>query len=239
MQTAQGGAIGYTRVSTSAQANSGLGLAAQREAIQRFAEIEGLAIASWHTDAETGKGSDALDRRPGLAAALKAARAARAPVVVAKLDRLSRDVHFISGLMGHRVEFVVAALGRQPDPFVLHLYAALAEKERAMISERTKAGLAAAKRRGQQLGMRAKPLALVRRIARAGAAANSAASLRQIEVLRPQIEHALKAGASLRQAAATLNTRGVQSPRGGRWHAPSLLKVARRLGLRKVTRKAG
>ena len=231
MQTAQA-AIGYTRVSTSAQAISGLGLAAQKEAIERFAESEGFTIAGWHTDAETGKGSDALDRRPGLVAALKAARAGRAPVIVAKLDRLSRDVHFISGLMSHRVEFVVAALGRQADPFVLHLYAALAEKERAMISERTKVGLAAAKRRGQRLGMKAKPRALVQKIALAGAAANSAASLQRIESLRPQIEHALKGGVSLRQAVETLNTRGVVSPRGGRWHAPSLLKAARRLSLR-------
>jgi len=83
-------AIGYTRVSTSGQASSGLGLAAQRDAIESFARAEGFTITAWHTDAETGKGSDALDRRPGLAAALKAARAAKAPVVVAKLDRLSR-----------------------------------------------------------------------------------------------------------------------------------------------------
>lgn len=231
MHTAQT-AIGYTRVSTSAQASSGLGLAAQREAIKRFAESEGFEIAGWHTDAETGKGSDAIERRPGLASALKAARAARAPIIVAKLDRLSRDVHFISGLMCHRVEFVVAALGRQADPFVLHLYAALAEKERAMISERTKAGLAAAKRRGQKLGMKAKPRALVRKIAQSGGLANSVASLQRIEMLRPQIEHALKGGASLRQAADTLNSRGAASPRGAHWHAPSLLNAARRLGIR-------
>jgi DNA invertase Pin-like site-specific DNA recombinase len=225
-------AIGYTRVSTSAQASSGLGLEAQRAAIEAFAGAEGFAIASWHTDAETGKGSDALERRPGLAAALKAARAARVPVIVAKLDRLSRDVHFISGLMSHRVEFIVTALGRQADPFILHMYAALAEKERTLISERTKAGLQAAKRRKVQLGMHAKPKSVVRRIAAAGAAANAAAAKVRIEALRPQIEHALKGGASLRQAAEALNARGVESPRGGRWHAPSLLKAARRLGLR-------
>jgi DNA invertase Pin-like site-specific DNA recombinase len=225
-------AIGYTRVSTSRQASSGLGLAAQQAAIENFAKAEGFTLAGWHSDTETGKGSDALERRPGLAAALKAARAARAPVIVAKLDRLSRDVHFISGLMAHRVEFVVAALGRQTDPFVLHLYAALAEKERAMISERTKAGLAAAKRRGQRLGMGAKTKAAVRRIAQAGSDASAAAALKRLEVLRPQIEHALKGGTSLRKAADELNSRGIESPRGGRWHAPSLLKAARRLGLR-------
>jgi DNA invertase Pin-like site-specific DNA recombinase len=225
-------AIAYTRVSTSGQANSGLGLAAQRTAIESFAAAEGFTLAGWHSDIETGKGSDALERRPGLAAALKAARAAHAPVIVAKLDRLSRDVFFISGLMAHGVEFVVAALGRQTDPFVLHLYAALAEKERAMISERTKAGLAAAKRRGQRLGMGAKSKAAVRRIAQAGADASVLAAGKRLEVLRPQIEHVLKGGTSLRQAADELNSRGIESPRGGRWHAPSLLKAARRLGLR-------
>jgi DNA invertase Pin-like site-specific DNA recombinase len=167
-----------------------------------------------------------------LAAGLKAARAAKAPMLVAKLDRLSRDVHFISGLMAHRVEFIVTALGRQADPFILHLYAALAEKERALISERTKAGLAAAKRRGQKLGMGGRSQAMVRRIAQAGSSANAAEALRQLEGLRPQIEHALKDGLSLRQAAELLNSRGVESPRGGRWHAPSLLKAARRLRLR-------
>jgi DNA invertase Pin-like site-specific DNA recombinase len=225
-------AIGYTRVSTSAQERSGLGLDAQRDAIENFAKAEGFTITGWHTDAETGKGSDALERRPGLATALRAARAARAPVLVAKLDRLSRDVHFISGLMSHKVEFIVAALGRQTDPFILHLYAALAEKERTLISERTKAGLAAAKRRGQRLGMRAKPKAVVRRISRAGTAANVLAASKRMEPLRPHLEHALKGDVSLRAAAELLNARGIESPRGGRWHAPSLLKAARRLGLR-------
>jgi DNA invertase Pin-like site-specific DNA recombinase len=181
---------------------------------------------------ETGKGSDALERRPGLAAGLKAARTARAPMLVAKLDRLSRDVHFISGLMANRVEFIVTALGRQADPFILHLYAALAEKERALISERTRAGLAAAKRRGQRLGMAAKSKVTVCRIALAGSEANSAAALKRLEELRQELEHALKGDVSLRQAAELLNTRGIESPRGGRWHAPSLLKAARRLGLR-------
>jgi DNA invertase Pin-like site-specific DNA recombinase len=100
---------------------------------------------------ETGKGSDALGRRPELAAALAKARTLRCPVAVAKLDRLSRDVHFISGLMAHRVPFVVAELGPDVDPFVLHLYAALVEKERALISGRTKSALAAAKARGVAL----------------------------------------------------------------------------------------
>ena len=141
-------AVGYVRVSTTSQGRSGLGLEAQRAAIAQFAKAEGLEVSEVFEEIETGSGSDALDRRPKLASALQAARKLRAPVLVAKLDRLSRDVHFISGLMAHRVEFIVTELGRQSDPFVLHLYAALAEKERALISARTKAALAAKKAQG-------------------------------------------------------------------------------------------
>ena len=145
-------AIAYLRVSTQRQHRSGLGLDAQRAAIERFAATESLKIAAEYVEAETGKGSDALDRRPQLAAALAAAKAAKCSVVVAKLDRLSRDVAFVAGLMAQRVPFIVAELGRDADPFMLHLYAALAEKERRLISERTKAALVAKKATGAALG---------------------------------------------------------------------------------------
>jgi hypothetical protein len=145
---------------------------------------------------------------------------------------LSRDVHFVSGLMAHRVEFIVCDLGRQSDPFVLHLYAALAEKERGMISARTKAGLAAAKARGTKLGMNRRKKPEIRRIAAIGSKANKAAAAKRLDDLRPHIEFDLKPGVSLRVAAEALNERGIASPGGGRWHAPSLLKAARRLGLR-------
>src|SRR5262245_54063282 len=135
--------FGYVRVSSSQQGRSGLGIEAQREALARFAAAEGFELVRVFVEVETGKGTDALDRRPHLAAALAEARRLRCPVAVAKLDRLSRDVHFISGLMAHRVPFLVAELGPDVDPFILHLFAALAEKERAMIATRTKAALAA------------------------------------------------------------------------------------------------
>jgi DNA invertase Pin-like site-specific DNA recombinase len=144
--------VAYVRVSRSQQGRSGLGIEAQRETLSRFACDEGFEIAAELVEVETGKGSDALDRRPQLAASLAKARALRCPVAVAKLDRLSRDVHFISGLMAHRVPFLVAKLGPDVDPFVLHLYAALAEKERALISGRTRSALAAAKAKGVKLG---------------------------------------------------------------------------------------
>src|SRR4029079_8678950 len=91
---------------------------------------------------------------PQLAPALAEARRRRCPIAVAKLDRLSRDVHFISGLMAQRVPFIVAELGADADPFMLHIYAALAEKERALISERTRAALAQKKAQGVVLGNR-------------------------------------------------------------------------------------
>jgi DNA invertase Pin-like site-specific DNA recombinase len=113
-------AIAYTRVSTASQGRSGLGLEAQQAALVRFAEAEGYNLAETFSEVETGKGSDALGRRPQLSAALTAARKLKAPIIVAKLDRLSRDVHFISGLMSHKTPFIVAELGADADPFMLH-----------------------------------------------------------------------------------------------------------------------
>src|ERR1700751_2840385 len=104
----------------------------------RFAEPEGFTLGRVFVEVETGKGSDALERRPALAAALNEAHPQRCSVAVAKPDRPRRDVHFISGLMAHRVPFVVAELGPDLDPFILHLFAALAEKERSLIASRTR-----------------------------------------------------------------------------------------------------
>src|SRR4051812_13960277 len=114
--------VSYTRVSTSQQGKSGLGIEAQREAIARFAETQGFSLAEEFTGMETGKDADALDRRPQLAAALARAKKLKCPVVVAKLDRLSRDVAFIAGLMVQRVPFIVAELGDGIDPFMMHIY---------------------------------------------------------------------------------------------------------------------
>ncbi|SFV19259.1 recombinase family protein [Bradyrhizobium arachidis] len=122
--------ISYIRVSRESQGRSGLGLEAQRAANERFAAAEGYEIVAEYLEVETAKGFDALERRPQLAAALKQAKKLKCAVLVAKLDRLSRDVAFISALMAQRVPFVVAALGPNVDPFMLHIYAAIAEKER-------------------------------------------------------------------------------------------------------------
>jgi DNA invertase Pin-like site-specific DNA recombinase len=141
-------AIGYVRVSTTRQQKSGLGLEAQEAAIKQLAEAEGLNIIEWRKDIESGSNDD----RPELLKALEHAKILGCPVIVSKLDRLSRDVHFISGLMKQQVEFVCCDLGRQSDPFTLHIFAALAQKERQMISARTKAAMSAAKARGVVLG---------------------------------------------------------------------------------------
>src|SRR5689334_533342 len=146
--------VAYLRVSSEQQGRSGLGLEAQQQAVGRFAAKHGFTLVESYTEVETGKGSDALDRRPQLATALRRAKAERCPVLVAKLDRLSRDVAFVSGLMAQRVPFVVTELRPDVDPLVLHVYAAPAERERALIAARTRDALAAAKARGIRLGNR-------------------------------------------------------------------------------------
>ncbi len=213
--------VSYLRVSSVQQGRSGLDLEAQREALARFAAAEGFEIGREFLEVETGKGADALERRPQLKAALAEARKRKCAVAVAKLDRLSRDVHFISGLMAHRVPFVVADLGPDIDPFILHLYAALSEKERALISARTKAALAAAKARGAILGGPKLPEA--REIAQASIKAN--ADQHAANVL-PIIKAIQKSGArSLREIAQALNDRGIQTARGGEWHATTVRNV--------------
>jgi Resolvase, N terminal domain len=156
--------------------------------------------------------------------ALKAAKSHKAAVVVSKLDRLSRDVHFISGLLVHKVPFIVTELGSDVDPFVLHLYAALAEKERALISQRTKDGLAAARARGVQLGNAT--LAATNRDAAASRAEDQTVGTNFLHPsfdLRPVFVET--AGLSTRRAADVLNARGVATPTGKAWSGVLVLRV--------------
>jgi DNA invertase Pin-like site-specific DNA recombinase len=207
--------IAYYRVSTQQQGRSGLGLEAQRAAVEAFAASEGLEIVGTFVEVETGKGADALDRRPQLAAALKAAKKAKASIVVAKLDRLSRDVAFIATLMVQKVPFIVAALGRNADPFMLHIYAALAEQERRMISERTKTALAHAKARGTKLGNNGQA------VANRAAADERAEGLRKIFVSYE--------GRSARAIAEALNEAKIATPTGAPWSARTVIRVQERL----------
>jgi DNA invertase Pin-like site-specific DNA recombinase len=207
-------AIGYIRVSTAKQGRSGLGLEAQQEALRRFAEAEGFTFAETFTEIESGKNGD--DHRPELAKALERARKVRAPIIVAKLDRLSRDVHYISGLMKHRVRFIVTELGVDTDPFLLHLYAALAEKERKLISDRTKAAMAAAKARGVVLGgLRDRGVELQRE------------AQERADGLRGIFEEL--AGLSARAMAEEVNARRIPTPQGGKWYSTQVIRIRKRL----------
>jgi DNA invertase Pin-like site-specific DNA recombinase len=216
--------VGYCRVSTGRQGRSGLGLEAQQVAIERFAETEGFEVLRFYTEVETAAGDNALQRRPELAAAMDEARRRKCSIAVARLDRLSRDVHFISGLMAHRVPFLVTELGPDVDPFTLHIFAALAEKERRMISVRTREGLARAKARGVRLG--GPNLAEAREKARASV---KAIADRNAAALLPIIHGLQRTGiTSLRAIAEALNVRGITSPRGGRWGPQSVANVLAR-----------
>ena len=205
--------IAYYRVSTQKQGRSGLGPEAQRKAIAAFAAAEDFEIAAEFTEIETAKGADALDRRPQLKAALKAAKKLKASVAVAKLDRLSCDVAFISGLMAQRVPFIVTALGKDVDPFMLHIYAAMAQQERAMISRRTKEALAAAKARGVKLGRDD-----------IGDANQEAAATRDAE-LKPVLQEL--AHLSSRATAAEIERRGL-----GKLSYKTIMRARARLSLR-------
>jgi DNA invertase Pin-like site-specific DNA recombinase len=174
-------------------------------------------VGHWpeYLEAETGKGADALERRPQLAAALAAARKAKCSIVVSKLDRLSRDVAFVSGLMAQRVPFMVAELGRDADPFMLHLYAALAEKERRLISERTRAALQAKRAAGARLGN----LLNLRDAGEAGRAIQRQSADQFATRVLPVLDAVRRSGAeSLAEIASALNDRGVRSASGGKWH---------------------
>ncbi len=214
--------VAYIRVSTARQGRSGLGLEAQRAAIARFCEAEGYEVVAERLEVETGKGADALERRPELAAALAEAKRRKCPVLVAKLDRLSRDVAFIAGLMAQRVPFIVAELGPDADPFMLHIYAALAEKERRLISARTKAALAAARDRGTRLG---------RNGAERLAPAYRAEAVERAQALAPVVAEVRAGGASsLRAIAAGLNMRGIATAQGKPWSAMQVKRVLERVG---------
>lgn len=218
--------IAYRRVSTQRQGKSGLGAAAQKEVIDRFCAAHDYEVREWLEDVETGKGDDALVRRSGLRDALAAAKDADCPIVVAKLDRLSRDVHFISGLMSKRVPFIVAELGPDIDPFMLHIYAAVAQKERELISQRTRAALRAAKARGVRLGAPDPTKGGAIGVARIKEKADHRAA-----TLKPTIDEIMEAGiTSLAGIARALNARGETTPRGGKWHPTSVKNIVERAG---------
>jgi DNA invertase Pin-like site-specific DNA recombinase len=217
--------VAYYRVSTQKQGRSGLGLEAQREAVETYLNGGKWSIAAEFTEVESGKRAD----RPEFAKALAACRLHRATLVIAKLDRLARNVHFVASLMESGVEFV-AADNPHANKLTIHILVAMAEHEAEMISARTKAALAAAKKRGVTLGgFRGKvPTAKHRTLSTA--ALRRKADGRAAD-LAPAIKE-LQAGgaASLRAIAAALNDKCIPTARGsGKWSAVQVARVLDRI----------
>lgn len=220
--------VTYLRVSTERQGQSGLGLEAQRAAVAAHVLGRGEVVAEF-VEVESGKRSDC----PELA--LAEAKRAGAVLLIAKLDRLARNVAFIANLLESGVE-VTAADMPEANRFVLHIMAAVAEQEGRAISERTKAALAAAKARGVKLGWSIPERASEQRqAARKGAAVNRARALTHAENVLPMVEQIRAGGASLRQIAAELNTRGIKTARGGKWHATTVRNTIIAVDKKEVT----
>jgi DNA invertase Pin-like site-specific DNA recombinase len=214
----------YYRVSTAQQGASGLGLEAQREAVARHVAGAGGVIVAEFEEIESGKKND----RPQIAAALGACRLRRASLVIAKLDRLARNVHFVSSLMESGVDFV-ACDNPHATKLIIHILVAVAEHEREMISARTKAALAAVKARGGKLGNpRLKPGD--RRAARAARAVRTANAAAHARDVLPYITAARAAGcASLSDLARALTARGIQTPAGAlEWNTTQIRRILAR-----------
>jgi DNA invertase Pin-like site-specific DNA recombinase len=208
--------IAYYRVSTDRQGRSGLGLEAQQRAVADYLNGGDWELIESFTEVESGRGKAA--KRPQLAKALAAAKRHKATLVIAKLDRLARNVHFISGLMETKVPFV-AADRPAASPFELHIYAAMSEEEGRVIAARTKAALAAAKRRGVKLGKTGKALAERHKVAADRFAVKMA----------PKIIGLQKQGFSIQRIADRLNADGVPTAKGANWHGPTVHRLIKRL----------
>jgi DNA invertase Pin-like site-specific DNA recombinase len=216
--------IAYYRVSTAQQGSSGLGLDAQRQAVARHVGGAGGKLVGEFEEIESGKKND----RPQIAAALAACRVQRATLIIAKLDRLARNVAFISSLMESGVDFVAADMP-MANRLTIHILAAVAEHEREMISARTKAALAAAKSRGVRLG-NPRLKAGDRAAALAAGRAKQRQAARRAQDIAPYIDAARKAGCTkLVEFAAALTARGIKTPGGcDRWSAEQVRRVIKR-----------
>jgi DNA invertase Pin-like site-specific DNA recombinase len=216
--------IAYYRVSTKKQGVSGLGLDAQREAVRCYlASVNGHLVAEF---TEVEHGTRRGNGRPQFAAALALCRLQRATLCIAKLDRLARNVAFISNLMESNVEFTACDFP-QANRLTIHVLASVAEHEAEMISTRTKVALAAAKRKGVVLGGdRGNTHLIYRKGARQSAKVRSEQAQRRTTDLIPVIE-ALKAegAVSLRDIADGLNQRGIPTARGGEWSATQVMRL--------------
>ena len=219
---ANGKFVAYFRVSTAKQGLSGLGLEAQQAAVSAYLNGGSWEMIQEFVEIETGKGADALAKRPQLRAALDACKRTKATLVIAKLDRLARNVHFVSGLMESGVDFVAADMP-SANKVMIQMHSVMAEWERDQISARTKAALAAAKARGVVLG-KAGADNLRPNIDERKSAANVFAAK-----LRSTFESMQARGLSQRGMVAELNTIGVPAPTGGKWMLSTVQRVLARL----------
>jgi len=206
--------VAYYRVSTDRQGRSGLGLEAQQAAVRGY--LGAAAPIAEFTEIETGKRND----RPQLNEALALCRKRKARLVIAKLDRLSRNLAFIATLMDSGVEFV-AVDNPHANRLTLHILAAVAEHERHMIADRTKAALQAAKARGIRLGRNGTDQL---------APAHRAAAMERARQLAPLLAELSSAGMSARQMATELTARGIPTPNGAKWHGQTVRRVIDRIG---------
>jgi DNA invertase Pin-like site-specific DNA recombinase len=206
--------VAYYRVSTQKQGDSGLGLEAQKAAVVAYLNGGNWELLEEYVEVESGKNS----KRPQLAAALKAAKKAKATLIIAKLDRLSRNLHFISGLMESGVDFL-AVDNPHANRLTVQILAAVAEDEARRISERTKAALAAAKDRGVKLGRNGAKLA----------EANKSAANDRSAALAPVINELKAKGLTVKEITDALNRRNIPTARGGKWHATSTQRLLSRI----------
>lgn len=219
--------VAYYRVSTEAQGRSGLGLQAQQEAVVRLCQQRSWDIISEFTEIESGKRND----RPQLSAALKRAKVSGARLVIAKLDRLSRNVAFLAALQESGAKFTAADMP-EADEFTIHILAAVAQRERGLISERTKAALASAKARGTRLG-NPNGAEAIRRAAKGTSAALETvrhnASQRAFDYAETVQDIRAAGSTSLAAIAREMNKRGIVTARGGIWHPSSVRNLLLRL----------
>ena len=209
--------IAYYRVSTQRQGQSGLGLEAQRQAVTGY--LAGRTLINEYTEVETGKGSNALDRRPQLKAALGEAKRTKSTLIIAKLDRLARNVLFVSQLMEAGTPFICADMP-EANELTLHIIAAMGQYERKLISERTKAALAAAKARGVKLGNPSLDIDNTKRRMRAQQFADT---------LAPTLNAWQAQGFSQVRMVEELNRLQIPAAKGGEWSRLQLQRVLGRL----------
>jgi DNA invertase Pin-like site-specific DNA recombinase len=218
--------VGYFRASTQRQGHSGLGLDAQRAAVDAHLHSVGGTLCESFTEIESGKNSE----RPEMAKAIAACRLHGATLLIAKLDRLARNVHFVTTLMKDGLDFVAADMPNA-NKLTIHIMASFAEHERELISERTKAALAQAKARGVKLG-NPKGWAHLRPEARSTVAAIEQVK-RNADTFAARVGQMVgpmqAGGQSLRQIAAELTAREVQTPRGGQWTAAAVRNLLARI----------